>query len=275
MTVLVDGVEGPGMLSVFDGAVLRGDGCFEAIRSYAGRPFLFERHYRRLTNSAGALRLALPGRSDLARWVEQIAAEAGDGIVRVVLTRGGAVAGHEHPGQCLVLWHPLPPAPARLKLLPVVAPWHPGGFGWDLAGVKSISYAPNQAATRAANEAGFDDALLLSREGVILEGPTFSVAWVIDGTLETPEPALGILESVTVGLARELCDDLGLELVEGRYRLERIEQASEVIAMSTVKEITPVGTVGNWEFEPGPVVEALREAYRTKVHGPQSTVGIP
>lgn len=271
MTVLVDGVEDSGMLPVFDGAVLRGDGCFEAIRSYAGRAFTFDRHYRRLTNSAAALRLPVPARSDLARWVEQIAAEAVDGIVRVVLTRGGSVAGHEGPGHCLVLWHPVPSVPDRLRLLPMVAPWHPGGFEWDLAGVKTISYAPNQAATRSANEAGFDDAMLISREGHILEGPTFSVAWVIDGSLETPELALGILESVTVGLVAELCHDLGLKLVEGRYGLERIGDATEVVAMSTVKEISPVCAVGNWEYETGPVMTSLKEAYRRLVHSPQTT----
>jgi 4-amino-4-deoxychorismate lyase len=270
MTVLVDGVEVAGVLSVFDGAVLRGDGCFEAIRAYAGRPFTFDRHYRRLARSALALGLSVPERSDLARWVEQIAAEAGDGIVRVVLTRGEAIPGHEGPGRCLVLWHPPPPNLDRLRLLPVVAPWHPGGFEWGLAGVKTISYAPNQAASRSAIEAGFDDAMLVSREGQILEGPTFSVAWVVDGALETPELALGILESVTVGLIAELCDDLGLKLVEGRYGLERMEQAIEVIAMSTVKEITPVWTVGNWDYEPGSVTSSLREAYSRRVQSPES-----
>jgi branched-subunit amino acid aminotransferase/4-amino-4-deoxychorismate lyase len=265
MTVLIDGEPNPGLLSVFDGAVLRGDGCFEAIRSYGGRPFTFDRHYRRLTRSSSALRLSVPAEADLEAWVQQIAEEAGDSIIRVVLTRGGVVPTRESAGHCLVMAHPLPLNPERLTLLPVSAPWHPGGVDWDLAGVKTISYAPNQAATRAAREAGFEDALLISREGLILEGPTFSVAWAVDGNIETPEAALGILESVTVGLAAELCDDIGLKLVEDRYQLERIEQATEVMAMSTVKEICPVRAVGKCEYRPGPITESLRAAYQSLV----------
>lgn len=272
MTVLIDGEPGSGLLSVFDGAVLRGDGCFEAIRSYGGKPFAVDRHYRRLVNSAKALRLDAPRESELATWVERTAEEAGDGIIRVVLTRGEAVPGHDAPGRCLVMWHPVPLPPARLTLLPIAAPWHPGGFEWGLAGVKTISYAPNQAATRSAKEAGFEDALLVSREGLLLEGPTFSVAWVVDGIVETPEIGLGILESVTVGIVRELCDEIGSPLVEDRYRLERLEQASEVMAMSTVKEISPVSAVGEAQWKPGPVAEILAKAYQQRVHSPHRTV---
>lgn len=261
MSVLIDGVADPGHLSVFDGAVLRGDGCFEAIRSYGGRAFAVDRHYRRLVRSAEALRLEPPSLSDLSDWVGICAEEAGDAVIRVVLTRGPAVPGFHGSGQCVVLSHQLLPAVEGLTLHPHLAPWHPGGFEWELAGVKTVSYAPNQAATRAANEAGFDDALLISREGVVLEGPTFSVAWVIDGVLETPSTDLGILESVTVGIVAEMCPRLGFETVEGRYLLERLERASEVMALSTVKEISPVTAVGALDYEPGPMAKALRDEY--------------
>ena len=93
--------------------------------------------------------------------------------------------------------HPLPAPKAELSLLAVPAPWHPAGRAWELSGVKTISYAPNQAATRLAGEAGFDDALLLSDSGTILEGPTFSFAWIVGGVLETAGIDLGILDSIT------------------------------------------------------------------------------
>jgi branched-subunit amino acid aminotransferase/4-amino-4-deoxychorismate lyase len=265
MSVLIDGIADDGALSVFDGAVLRGDGCFEAIRSYGGRPFAFDRHYERLLRSAAALGLDVPPRGDLGSWVRQAAAGEGDGIVRVVLTRGGTVPGHADPGRCVVLWHPLPVTPDVLRLFPVTAPWHPGGANWELAGVKTISYAPNQAASRHAVAEGFDDALLLSREGMILEGPTFSIAWVCDGVVETPELSLGILASVTVGIVSELCEQLGLKLSEGRYGLDRLESASEVMALSTVKEVVPVSAVGSAKFESGPITASLANAYRQAV----------
>jgi len=260
--VLIDGISSAvPAISVFDDALLRGDGCFEALRSYDGRPFRVADHLDRMTRSASALDLPLPDKRDLERWIAQVAKEGGDGIVRVVLTRGGpTTASHT-----IVLWESLPDYPRLLRLKEVVAPWHPGGFPWDLAGVKWLSYAPNMAASRAAKRAGFDDALLISREGSILEGPTFSIAWVIDGVLETPELALGILASVTRRVALSVAESGGIQVREGRFPLERLEAATEVVALSTTKEIYPVGMVGDRLFEAGPVSRRLATMFSRRV----------
>ncbi len=265
MLALIDGDPGQEALSIFDGAVLRGDGCFEAIRSYQGRPFAFAEHYARLSRSAAAMQIPVPSASVLSAWVEACAEDGGDCIVRVVLTRGGSVPGHDRPSRCVVLWHSLPNQPSLLYLHAIPAPWHPGGEEWELAGVKTISYAANQAATRRAHEVGADDALLVSRAGHILEGPTFSVAWMVAGELETPSLDLGILESITRAFVLDDCARLGIAVREGRFPLGRLMEADEVIALSTVKEVTPVGQVGSHVFIPGEVGERLVAAYQRRV----------
>jgi branched-subunit amino acid aminotransferase/4-amino-4-deoxychorismate lyase len=265
MLVLIDGQPGVDTLSVFDGAVLRGDGCFEAIRSYRGRPFALREHYVRLSRSALALRLPVPTFEDLSSWVAACAADGGDCVVRVVVTRGIAVPGDERPSRCLVLWHPLPAVTEPLLLHPVTAPWHPGGEEWELAGVKTISYAANQAATRRAQDLGADDAVLINRSGVILEGPTFSVAWVVAGRLETPALGLGILESITRGLVLSDCRGLGIAVTEGRFTIDRLQRASEFLALSTVKEVASVAMVGSVRFEGGPITSKLAVAFRERV----------
>jgi len=265
MLALIDGDPTHQALSVFDGAVLRGDGCFEAIRSYRGRPFGFGEHYARLTRSASALRLEVPSASLLEGWVEACAREGGDCIVRVVVTRGGSVPGAEDPSRCVVLWHAVPTVNSPLHLLPVAAPWHPGGEDWELSGVKTISYAANQAASRKAQEAGADDALLFSRDGHVLEGPTFSVAWVVDDCLETPSLDLGILESITRALALDDCRRLGIPVREGRFPLQRLHSATEVMALSTVKEVASVGRVGTETYRGGEVTGRLQSAFWKRV----------
>ena len=156
---LIDGELGD-TISVFDEGLIRGDGCFEVIRSYRGNPFAFDLHYRRLLFSAAGLDLEAPSAELLSGWLEQLAAGS-DCLLRVVLTRGRP----GERGKCLVLRHPLPHLVGQLRLQTVVAPWHPGGSSWSLAGVKTISYAPNMAAGREARRAGFDDALLVSQTG--------------------------------------------------------------------------------------------------------------
>jgi branched-subunit amino acid aminotransferase/4-amino-4-deoxychorismate lyase len=275
MLTLINGQPADPSVSVFDGAVLRGDGCFEALRSYGGRPFAFAEHHHRLTRSAAALRLPLPAYSDLLDWVERCAEDGGDCVVRILVTRGATGVGADTPPLWVVLWHPLPDPVNDLTLEPVAAPWHPGGESWELAGVKTISYAANQAASRRAQEAGSHDALLISREGEVLEGPTFGIAWLCDGVLETPSLDLGILESITRGFVLEGCQQIGIPVAHGRYPLERLRGAGEVVAFSTVKEVTRVRKVGPWQYEPGPVARELSAFYRSlvQVTPSQTTIG--
>jgi branched-subunit amino acid aminotransferase/4-amino-4-deoxychorismate lyase len=273
--VLIDGESGDGRLSIFDDGLLRGDGCFEAIRSYDGRPFALDEHCRRLAASAAALGIPVPAATDLGDWIERVAAAGGDCIVRVVLTRGETVPGHASPSKCVVMSHPIPLASLELSLLPVSAPWHPAGRPWELSGVKTISYAPNQASSRLARQRGYDDALLLSDSGTILEGPTFSFAWVVDGVLETAGLDLGILDSITRRLMVADSAILEIEVVEGRFDLSRLELASEAMAISTVKQVAPVARVGDRTFAAGDVTATLNLAITKRAGSGQAQTSAP
>ena len=255
--VLVNGEMSDGRVAVTESTVLRGDGCFEVVRSYQGRPFALEEHLDRLAMSARALGIDLPPQADLKSWVGDTAAALGDGAVRVVVGRGSSVPGLDSPTNVIVFGHTFEPAGEAATLLPVEAPWHAAGAVWDLAGAKVTSYAPNMAATRRARAAGFDDAVLLSAEGAILEGPTFCVAWVGDDVLETPTLGLGILDSITRRLVLDGAPAEGIDYAEGRWPLDRLQQATEVMAMSTLREVQAVTAVGELRWEPGPVTKSL------------------
>lgn len=259
--VLVDG-ERVDAVSVTDSSVLRGDGCFEAIRSYAGSPFALGWHLDRLERSASLMDLRVPDR--VGEWCREAAAR-GDGIVRVVLTRGDLIPGGGPEGRCLVMHLPLPRTPTQVSLKPVPAPWHPAGRTSELAGAKTLSYAPNAAATRSAKSDGFDDALLVSDEGIMLEGPTFAVAWVVDDVIETPALDLYVLDSITRRTMEHLAGGVGWTTVQVRRSLDRLDRAGEVMAMSTVKEIVPVVAVGERRFDPGPITDRLASRFAEAV----------
>ena len=259
--ILVNGDVSDGTVHVSDSSVLRGDGCFEVLKAYEGKVFALEGHLDRLENSAGRLQIDLPDREAIADWIEQVAQEVGDCAVRVVVTRGSSVPGIDGESKVIVFAHDWPADSGAATLFPVVVPWHAAGVEWDLAGAKILSYAPNLAATRRAKLEGFDDALMVTVDGEVLEGPTFSVGWVIDGVLETPTLDLGILDSITRKVVLELADELGIEVVEGRWTLDRVAEASEVMALSTIREVQTVSRIDDLEFEPGPVTERLRKAF--------------
>jgi len=254
--VLVDGERTAGVPAT-DSSVLRGDGCFEAIRAYAGKPFRADAHLDRLERSAAALDLPVPDRSLIASWIREVAEEGGDCLVRVVVTRGPAVPGVEGSGRCIVMAHDLPPRRTETTLWPVVAPWHSAGTWWSLTGAKTISYAPNLAAGREAQKHGADDALLVSVGGVVLEGPTFSVGWCRDGRVFTPGLDLGILDSITRRVILEIRPDIA-EVTE---TLDRVLEADEVFVMSTTQEILPVVGVGDRRFPPGPITAEIAQRF--------------
>src|SRR3954451_22864815 len=93
MLASVDGAIGPteeARIPVSDPGLLRGDGAFEVMRLYHGRPFAFEDHLARLARTCAGLRLEL----DLDAWRPEVAAlleRSGpiEGLLRLVLTRGG------------------------------------------------------------------------------------------------------------------------------------------------------------------------------------------
>jgi branched-subunit amino acid aminotransferase/4-amino-4-deoxychorismate lyase len=264
MNCIVDGVRvtpDEATISIFDIGLLRGYGCFEALRSYEGTPFRLGPHLDRLERSAAALEIPLPPRPLIATWIEELAGAAGDCVVRCHVT-GGYPFEPASPPRSFVFTAPIPETPTELRMLPLPAPWHPGGVGSELTGAKTMSYAPNLRASRAAAAAGFHDALLLSREGAVLEGPTFCVGWFADGVLETPSLDLGILFSITRQAVLEAASGLGIQTRDGRFPLTRVTSADEVFAISTIKEVTPITAVGDVTIPRGPQTAAIAAAFR-------------
>src|ERR1044071_1153745 len=102
-TIWIDGKwhdESSAKVSVLDHGLLYGDGVFEGIRVYAGRPFLLEEHLDRLEASARAIVLELPAeRTAIAALCHEAAERAGldEGYLALVVTRGeGALGGALH-----------------------------------------------------------------------------------------------------------------------------------------------------------------------------------
>jgi branched-chain amino acid aminotransferase len=227
-----------------DEGLLRGDGVFDVVRIYDGRPFAFEEHLRRLERSALNLRLALDLEAVRAD-ANRLLAHAGTGpehdLLRIVITRGG---------RRLMLTESLPQHPEHLRLATIT--YSPTQV---LDGVKSLSYAANMLASRLARERGYDEALLVTPDGVVLEAPTASIFWVEGETLLTPPLDEHILASIT---RRIVVEQAGA--VERSCTLEELLAADEAFLASTVREVHPISAIDQRSFAaPGPVSTATAE----------------
>jgi branched-chain amino acid aminotransferase len=236
-----------------DEGFLRGDGVFEVVRVYDGRAFALDQHLDRLERSAANLRLGreVP-RAELEQESARLLAERGgqefDGLLRLILTRGG---------RRLLLTEPMPPLGEQARLGFVT--FAPSRI---LDGVKSLSYAGNMLAGRLARERGFEEALLVTPHGRVLEAPTASLFYVADdGALCTPPLEDHILASITRDAVMRLT---GAE--ERAVSADDVLGCTEAFLASTTREVQPVAAIEDAELEaPGEQTRAAAAALREHI----------
>jgi branched-subunit amino acid aminotransferase/4-amino-4-deoxychorismate lyase len=238
------------LIPVTDEGLIRGDGAFEVIRIYDGQPYAFDAHLARLSRSADNLRL--PVDLELVRAdTFRLLAEAGTGpdhqCLRIMITRGG---------RRILLTEPMVTLVDRARVMTIT--YSPSRI---LDGIKSLSYAANMLAGRLAREQGYDEALLVTPHGRVLEGPTSSIFYVTDGRLLTPPLDEHILASITRALVIEVT---GAE--ERACTLEELYQADEVFFASTVREVQTIAAINDHEYTgPRPVSDHAREAVMARI----------
>src|SRR4051812_47191793 len=165
----LDGVVAPAeetFVPATDEGLLRGDGVFEVIRIYDGLPFALVDHLERIERSAANLRLELPPTGLLREEALQLITQRGDGfdgLLRILVTRGG---------RRLLLTEPLPAQSSAESITLGLVTYSPTRV---LDGIKSLSYAGNMLCSRLARERSFDEALLVTPHGRVLEAPTSSI----------------------------------------------------------------------------------------------------
>ena len=224
------------VLPLPDDGLYRGDGVFEVIRLYKGRPFALGDHLDRMERSAAAIDLPLD-RVAVEADLGPLLAEHGDADaqLRLIATRGG---------RRILLLEPLAPRAESITIATVT--FHPTVI---LDGVKSLSYGANMHATRIAKRKGADEAVFVTRDGIVLEPPTSSIFWAgADGVLKTPSLENPILDSITrnriIG---------AIDVTEGVYDVAELQGASEAFLAGTTKDAQPVAAIDGRPLEwPGP-----------------------
>jgi len=258
----LDGTIGPSSearIPIADEGLLRGDGAFEVARLYRGRPFAMEDHYARLEHTCAGLRLEADFAA-LRSEIPALLAAAGpiEALLRIVLTRGGARIG---------IVEPLPRRAAFARVGTIA--YAPNRV---LDGLKTLSYAGNMLAGRLAKEAGFDEALLVTPHGRVLEGATWAFFWVRDGELLTPPLSDRILASIT--RARVMEESGGREAV---CTLDDVAAAEEAFIASSVREVMPIAKVDDIALPaaPGPVTQAAAQALARRIERELADVPAP
>jgi D-alanine transaminase len=246
-----------------------GDGIYEVIRTYHGRPFHLDAHLARLERSAKAIELPLP-------WtIQQWAAYVQEGIRRsgyseskvyLQLTRGVAPRDHAFPAA---------PRPTAVMTVREMRPLDPAlrssgaavmtmdDWRWGRCDIKSVNLLPNVLARQKAKQAGCFEALFI-RNGQVTEGAVSNVMVVKAGRVLTAPEGERILSGVTRTVVLELARKEGLPVEERFVTQDELCGADEVFLTSTTVEILPVVRVDGQQVgsgKPGPVTQKLQAAF--------------
>ncbi|RBP67070.1 4-amino-4-deoxychorismate lyase [Brevibacterium sanguinis] len=241
---------GSAQLPVDDLSAHRGDGIFETVLVRVDEPsgdavvVARDRHFARFRDSASALDLPDPDPALWNRALDTVIAEvrAQDPESREFGVRYTFSRGLDSP-RGWAFGVPIGEAVLRARAEGISAISLDRGYDaylggkapWLLIGAKTISYAINQAAGRYAAERGADEALFVSHDGIVLEGPTSNLIIRRGDRLLTPDPAAGLLWGTTQRLIFDHAGELGLGADYADLRLDDIRTADGAWFVSSMR----------------------------------------
>ena len=252
-------------VSVEDRGFQFGDGIYEVIRTYGGRPFELEAHLSRLDRSAQALGLRQPySRQQWTQFVHEAIQRAAfpEAKIYVQITRGVAPRDHAYSDDLLPTvvmtireFRPLNPSvrAAGVEAMTIE------DIRWGRCDIKSVNLLANVLARQQAKHAQVFETILV-KGGEVTEGAVSNVMVVRDGTLITAPEGPLILSGVTRALVLQIAQQEGVHIREQSCSQAELYSASEVFLTGTTVEVLGVVRIDGKPIsdgKPGPVTQRL------------------
>lgn len=260
--------ESQAMIPVTDRGFLYGDGLFETMRVFNGRPFRMAQHLERMVRGATYLNIPMPySPKELQRFAEQLIQEnqTPDAVLRVTLTRGPGPRGYSPknagPSTLVMSLHPAEPlqpaAPPRWSMitstltLPANDP---------LCSFKTLNKLVHITARAQAEARNADEALLLNTNGEVTEASGANLFWIYREKVCTPPTGRGALPGITRAVILEICQVLGLPTNKRVIKREALRNADAIfLSQSALGMIC----IENLDGEPVPDSPLVEKIYRT------------
>jgi 4-amino-4-deoxychorismate lyase len=262
--VLVNGLK-TDMVSALERGLHYGDGLFETLGCIAGRPRFLSLHLRRLARGCVRLGIPAPDLPAIGRELETLAGASDRSIVKLIVTRGPALArgyavgGHERPTR-IALRYPWPvpredAAGVRVRIASLALSENPA-----TAGIKHLNRLEQVLARAEWRDPAIAEALLFSRSGALISGTMSNVFLVRSGTLMTPTLDLcgvaGVMREVVLAASAEST----IRTEERVLTRGDLDAAQEIFLTNALTGIRGVRELEGRTFRDGPVTRRLQTA---------------
>jgi D-alanine transaminase len=257
-------------ISPLDRGFTYGDGVYEWIRAYNGKPFLLEEHFARLASSCAKMRIGLhvSPLQDVALRLLKDNGLTGDAAIYLQVTRGVAPRSHVFPPPETkptvfgMAWAFKPnPAFAGPGAIAVLEP----DVRWSRCDIKVTSLIPNSFSAQRARELGAHEGLFV-RDGVVQEGSLSNFFAVFDGEVRTAPLSNYILPGITRAVVLDLCREHNIPCRETPVFATELADADELFLTSTPYEVVAVDCLDGRKLPAErPVTQRLARLYRELV----------
>jgi D-alanine transaminase len=261
-------------ISVDDRGYMFGDGVYEVVRTYGGKPWLLNRHQRRLERSLAEIGIRDFDVDSFEAVIDEGIKRAGnqETLIYYHITRGSTARTHAWDEgltpNVIFTFRPMPASDKDQGELGVSIVTLPD-LRWGRCDIKSLNLLANVMAKQQAHEQGAFEAAFVDRGDFITEGTSTSIFFVLDGVLRTHPLANAILPGITRGLILELANALGFRVEERAVRSKDLSDVNEAFLTGTTADLTPVVEVNGRRVGgggAGPITSALLGDYRRIVH---------
>ncbi|HET9480108.1 MAG TPA: aminotransferase class IV [Pyrinomonadaceae bacterium] len=252
-------------------AMLYGRGVFTTLAIYNSNPFLWSRHWQRLSTHAAKLDIDHTGCTEksVGEALKKLIAvnQVKDGRARVILLArsGRDLWKSKMPGgkktDLLIMTGDPPKAPPNGLSL-AVSPYRTNTFS-PLTGIKSLNYLNNVLAWEEAQSRDFDEAVVLNERGEIASATTANLFWVKNGTVHTPALSTGAIAGITRECVIDIASKHFIPLLEGVYEMADLTDADEIFLTASSLGVAPVTTFDfrRYAVEAGSVTTVIAQAF--------------
>jgi aminodeoxychorismate lyase len=256
------------VISVFDRGFCFGDGLFETIRVFNGRPFRWAQHLDRLNRGAGFLKIPMPFTpQELRKHADELlkSNEAKDCLIKVNLSRGPGPRGYSPVGaetpNLVMSTHPAPewntenPPQFRVIFSEQRMVAHSA-----VTAFKTTDRLLNVLAAAEAEAAGADDAILMNTNGEVVCTTSGNLFWVHKDTVYTTPSGHSSLPGITRAVVLEICQALALPTGKRVIKPDHLLRSEGLFITNSARGIIPIGFVGDEPVRESGLLEPIMKA---------------
>ena len=261
-------------ISSADRGFLYGDGIYETLRSYSGKPFKLSDHLERMRHSAKQLRISFSyTNEDIGKWINELIERncSQDAYIRITLSRGSGGGRLQMDDNIepttLIQVKPFSPYDSKLydEGMSLVVSDYKRSTTCLISRYKSTNLLQSILRKEEAKKKSAHEAIILNTDSYVAECVVSNIFMVSDGNVITPSLDTNILPGITRKTVLDICSNTGIPVSEEHFMVERLLKSDEVFITNSLMEIMPVSKIDDSKIGktvPEKITQQLMSAYK-------------